>query len=152
VPTRKQRRRQQKSRRHEWEYVYVDEEGEEVEVDPTELRTAKKESEKQKERPRAGTATRRTDARGRPIRQVQPPSWRRTFRRALLFGPLFVVALMLLDRHGSVPARLVAAVPLVIFLIPWLYFTDWLAHRTYQRRIEGGRTGTGGAASKPKAR
>jgi hypothetical protein len=151
VPTKKQRRRQQKTRRHEWEYVYVDEEGEEVEVDPAEVRAAK-ESEKEKERPRAGAPARRTDARGRPIRQVQPPSWRRTLRRAVLFGPLFVVALMLLDRHGSIAARLVAAVPLVIFLIPWLYFTDWLAYRTYQKRVVGGAKPAAKASAKPKAR
>jgi hypothetical protein len=134
VPTKKQRRRQEKTRRHEWEYVYVDDEGQEVEVDPAELRVAKQEQEK--ERPRAGQAApRRTDARGRPIRQIQPPSWRRVFRRALIFAPIFIVALVFLNRGGSILGAVVQAVPLLIFFIPFSYFTDWLAYRTYQKRV-----------------
>jgi hypothetical protein len=147
VPTKKQRRRQQKNRRHEWEYVYVDEEGHEVDVDPGELRTTKKDG-KDKERPRAtGTPPRRTDARGRPARQIEPPSWRRVFKRALIFAPIFVVALVLLNRNQSVATSVAPAVFLLVFFIPFSYFTDWLAYRTYQKRIA--RTET---TAKPKTR
>ena len=147
MPTKKQRRRQQKNRRHEWEYVYVDEEGHEVDVDPGELRTTKKDG-KDKERPRAtGTPPRRTDARGRPARQIEPPSWRRVFKRALIFAPIFVVALVLLNRNQSVATSVAPAVFLLVFFIPFSYFTDWLAYRTYQKRIA--RTET---TAKPKTR
>ena len=151
MPTKKQRRRQQKNRRHEWEYVYVDEEGHEVDVDPGELRTTKKDG-KDKERPRAtGTPPRRTDARGRPARQIEPPSWRRVFKRALIFAPIFVVALALLNR-GSILQAVAQAVPLLVFFIPFSYFTDWLAYRTFQKRM-GRADGTAAKqTAKPKAR
>jgi hypothetical protein len=145
VPTKKQRRRQQKNRRHEWEYVYVDEEGQEVELDPTELRTKKREKEPKAAQPAAG---RRTDARGRPIRQIEPPSWRRVFKRALIFTPIFIAVLLLLNREGSVYARVAAAIPLLIVFIPFSYFTDRLAYRTYQRRLERAQA----QSAKPKAR
>ena len=161
MPTKKQRRRQEKNRRHEWEYVYVDEEGQEVEVGPAELRTTKKDREQEKERPRgAGVAApvRRTDARGRAGRQIQPPSWRRVFKRTLIFAPIFIVALLLLNPNGSILQAVVQAIPLLVFFIPFSYFTDWLAYRTYQKRIA--RLGASSAKSpagtkptpKPKAR
>jgi hypothetical protein len=155
VPTKKQRRRQQKNRRHEWEYVYVDEEGQEVDLDPAERRATKKDDQdRDKERPRAsGTTARRTDARGRPVRQIEPPSWRRVFKRALIFGPIFIVALALLNR-GSILQAVAQAVPLLVFFIPFSYFTDWLAYRTYQKRLA--RAGTAApkssAGSKPAAK
>jgi hypothetical protein len=145
VPTKKQRRRQQKNRRHEWEYVYVDEEGHEVELDPTELGAKKRTKEAKAARPAA--AVRRTDARGRPVRQIEPPSWRRVFKRALIFTPIFIAVLLLLNREGSVYARVGAAIPLLIVFIPFSYFTDRLAYRTYQRRLERAQT-----QAKPKAR
>jgi hypothetical protein len=145
VPTKKQRRRQQKNRRHEWEYVYVDEEGQEVEVAPAELR-AKKEKEAKTSRP--ATAARATDARGRSVRQIEPPSWRRVFKRALIFAPIFIAVLLLLNRQGSIYARVGAAIPLLIVFVPFSYFTDRLAYRTYQRRLERART----QPAKPKSR
>jgi hypothetical protein len=146
VPTRKQRRRQQKNRRHEWEYVYVDDEGQEVDMDPAELRAAKR--EKEAERPRAGAAARSTGARGRSGRQIEPPSWRRVFKRALIFAPIFVVVLLLLNRQGSIYARVGAAIPLIVVFVPFSYFTDRLAYRTYQKRLARART----TAAKPKPR
>jgi hypothetical protein len=151
VPTKKQRRRQQKSRRHEWEYVYVDDEGREVEVDPAELRTPKEE----KARTSAAPATRRTDARGRRVREIEPPSWRRVFRRVMIFAPIFVVAMLLLNRNQSYAARVAPAVFLVLFFIPFSYFTDSLAYRMYRKRVDRGRVSTvpaPKAKAKPKAR
>jgi hypothetical protein len=152
VPTKKQRRRQQKSRRHEWEYVYVDDEGQEVEVDPAELRAAKKTDEKERPRAGAGPAPRRTDARGRPVRQVQPPSWRRVFKRALIFVPIFAVVLLMLDRNGSIAARVAGVLPPLVIFIPFMYFTDWLTYRTYQKRIGASAAATSKPSPKPKTR
>jgi hypothetical protein len=149
VPTKKQRRRQQKTRRHEWEYVYVDDEGQEVDVDPAELRAPKREKDaKAAKAGRPAAATKRTDARGRPVRQIEPPSWRRVFKRALIFTPIFIVALLLLNQKGSIYARVGAAIPLLIIFIPFSYYTDRLAYRTYQRRLERAQT----QPSKPKSR
>src|SRR5207249_4464396 len=92
MPTKKQRRRQQKSRRHEYEYVYVDDEGNEVAVDPTEPRTEKN-GDRAESRP--SKAAKRPSASGRTARRaIEPPSWRRSGRRALLLGPILVVAMM----------------------------------------------------------
>src|SRR5919106_3833126 len=96
MPTKKQRRRQQKARRHEYEYVYVDDEGNEVAVDRDELRTEKNGT-------KSDGAARRTDNRkaaarkGTQRRPIEPPSWRRSARRALILAPILVIALMLLN-------------------------------------------------------
>jgi len=147
VPTKKQRRRQQKNRRHEWEYVYVDDEGQEVEVDPAELRTVKED----KERPHRAGSARRTNARGRPARQIEPPSWRRVGRRTLFLAPVFVVVMLMLNRGQPVATRLAPAIFLLLFFVPFSYFTDSLAYRMYQRRLERAGSGTK-AKPKPKAR
>jgi hypothetical protein len=145
VPTKKQRRRQEKNRRHEWEYVYVDEEGQEVEVGPDELRPKR---EKEAKAPRQ--AATRTDARGRTMRTIEPPSWRRVFKRAAIFAPIFVAVLLVLNREGSIYARVGAAIPLLLVFIPFSYFTDRLAYRTYQRRLE--RVQAQPKPAKPKSR
>jgi hypothetical protein len=132
MPTRKQRRRNQKARRHEYEYVYVDDEGNEVPVDQSELRVernGKRESKPSK----AGTSGRSVTGRGG--RKVEPPSWRRSGRRALLFGPILVVAMMLLNRNLSLAQQIFPAVFLIAFFIPFSYFTDSLAYRMLQKRL-----------------
>ncbi len=135
MPTKKQRRRQQKSRRHEYEYVYVDDEGNEVEVDPAELRSEKDER-RSETRARTGNNNRGGTQRDRSQRGIQPPSWRRAAKRGLLFGPLLVVAMMLLNRNVSTAQQIAPAVFLIAFFIPFSYFTDSLAYRMYRRRLE----------------
>jgi hypothetical protein len=136
MPTRKQRRRQQKSRRHEYEYVYVDDEGKEVAVDPADLRADKNGD-------RAESRARKTDNRSSPSRRgarrtIEPPSWRRSGRRALLFGPILVVAMMLLNRHVSLAQQIAPALLMIAVFIPFSYFTDSLAYRMYRRRVDAG--------------
>lgn len=113
--------------------MYVDDDGQEVEVDPEEVRPKKREKDA---KPARAASTRATDARGRPGRTIDPPSWRRVFRRAAIFAPIFIAVLLVLNRHGSIYARVGAAIPLLIVFIPFSYFTDRLAYRTYQRRLE----------------
>ena len=133
MPTRKQRRRQQKSRRHEYEYVYVDDEGHEVEVDPGEL---KQESNgKRDARPRPPKERKQTAA-ARGGRGIEPPSWRRASRRGLIFAPILLVAMMLLNRHLSLVQQIAPAVLMVGFFIPFSYFTDSLAYRMYKKRAD----------------
>jgi hypothetical protein len=133
MPTKKQRRRQQKSRRHEYEYVYVDEEGNEVEVDPDELREEKQNGKRDVRtkssgaKPAAGRAGQRT---------IEPPSWRRAVKRAAIWAPLLVVALMLINRNVSPLQWLTSALFLVAFFIPISYFTDSMAYRMYRKRVD----------------
>jgi hypothetical protein len=149
VPTKKQRRRRQKTRRHDWEYVYVDEEGHEVEVDPAELRPAKK----SEERPKKATATSSAGAaRARTGRAIEPPSWRRVGRRALLMAPIFIAAMMLLNRNLPVAQRIAPAVFLLLFFIPFSYFTDSLAYRMYRKRVERQDAPKGSGSPKAKTR
>jgi hypothetical protein len=133
VPTKKQRRRQQKSRRHEYEFVYVDEEGNEVEVDPDELRTEKRNG-KTESRARSTSGGGRTAARGG--RTIEPPSWRRALKRAAIWGPLLVVAMMLLNRNVSPLQWVTSAVFLIAFFVPISYFTDSMAYRMYRKRLD----------------
>ena len=131
MPTKKQRRRNQKARRHEYEYVYLDDEGNEVPVDPSELRVEK--NGQRESKPRKSSSASNASARGR--RKVEPPSWRRSARRALLFGPILVVAMMLLNRKLSLAQQIFLAVFLIAFFIPFSYFTDSLAYRMLQKRL-----------------
>lgn len=131
MPTRKQRRRQEKSRRHEYEYVYVDDEGNEVSVDPTEPRPEKKNG-KVDTRTKAGK--RAPSRMGQRV--VEPPSWRRALKRAAIWAPLLVVALMLINRNVSPLQWATSAVFLVAFFIPISYFTDSVAYRMYRKRVD----------------
>ena len=138
MPTKKQRRRQQKSRRHEYEFVYVDDEGNEVEVDPAELR-AEKQNGKTPSRARSSVSGNRTAARGRTI---EPPSWRRALKRAAVWGPLLVVAMMLLNRNVAPLQWVTSAVFLIAFFVPISYFTDSMAYRMYRKRLDRGEAAT----------
>jgi hypothetical protein len=132
MPTRKQRRREAKARRHEYEYVYVDDEGNEVAADQGELRTEKNGQREAKPRKQQqGKAAARTTGR----RTVEPPSWRRSIRRAALFGPILIVAMILLNRNQPFVQQVFPAVFLIAFFIPFSYFTDSLTYRMFQKRL-----------------
>jgi hypothetical protein len=134
MPTKKQRRRQQKSRRHEYEYVYVDDDGNEVAVDPTDLRAEK--DGKPDARPRAAKDRKPPAAGNRAGRTIEPASWRRAARRALLFGPVLIVAMMLLNRDLPIAQQIAPALLMLAFFIPFSYFTDSLAYRMYRKRLD----------------
>ena len=132
MPTRKQRRRQQKSRRHEWEYVYVDDEGHEVDVAPDEQAASK--NGRAQPRERKSQAKKGAPAR-RPGRTIEPPSWRRVGKRGLMIGPVVVIAMLLLNRGLPVAQRVVPAIIMLAFFLPFSYFTDSLAYRMLQKRL-----------------
>jgi hypothetical protein len=135
MPTKKQRRRNQKARRHEYEYVYLDDEGNEVPVEPSELRAEK--NGQRDSKPRKSGSGGKPPA-GRSVggrRKIDPPSWRRSARRALLFGPVLVVAMMLFNRNLPLQQQIFPAVFLIAFFIPFSYFTDSLAYRMFQKRL-----------------
>lgn len=128
MPTRKQQRRRQKLKRHEYEEVYVDEEGNVLapeEAEELELASPSRKAERtQKERPttRAG-------------RVLEPPSWRRTLRRGLLFFPLMLITVMLLGQDLTLAQQIFQTIVLMGFFLPFSYFMDSMMWRSYQRRI-----------------
>jgi len=134
MPTKKQKRRNQKARRHEYEYVYLDDEGNEVPVEPSELRAEK--NGQRESKPRKGSSGKQPAGRGAGARRnIEPPSWRRSARRALLFGPVLVVAMILLNRGQPLAQQVFPAVFLIAFFIPFSYFTDSFAYRLFQKRL-----------------
>jgi hypothetical protein len=68
-------------------------------------------------------------------RTVDPPSWRKTLRRALIFAPLMFVILYLLKPEGGTPATVAfQVVLLMVFFIPFSYFMDSVMFRMAQKR------------------
>jgi len=120
VPSRKQRRRRAKERRHEYEYVYVDEEGREVEVEPEKVEEPKR-------------ADRKVPA-TRGGRKVEPASWKRVGRRALIFGPLMFLTIRLLERQEPIFDSLLRTIFLLLLFLPFSYVMDSLLYRSYVRR------------------
>ena len=123
MPTRKQRRRREKERRHEYEYVYVDEEGHEVEVEPDESKAKAPERKPKRPAPTRGG------------RVIDPPSWQKVGRRALIFGPLMFITIRLLESGEPIAASLFRTVFLLLIFLPFSYVMDTVMYRTYQRRM-----------------
>jgi hypothetical protein len=130
MPSRKQRRRRDKSRRHEYEYVVVDEAGKEVEVlEPDDVRRKDPKAD-----PKA--ADRRRGGR-RFGREVQPPSWSRVGKRALIFAPvMFIVVSLLGGKQVSLAGKILETLFLLAFFLPFSYVMDSIAYRAYRRRVE----------------
>jgi hypothetical protein len=121
MPTRKQRRRRAKDLRHEYEYVWEDAEGNEL--DPEDVPEA---------RAAGGRPERRPASAGR---QAQPPSWRRTLKRALVFAPIMLVTVMLLSSNLTLGAQIAQTAVIVAIFIPFSYFLDGVFWRSYQKRM-----------------
>jgi hypothetical protein len=133
MPTRKQRRRRQKEKRHEYEYVYVDAEGHEVDVDEQDLEPkGSRRNGSPDAKPKA--QAKKNGKPSRAPREVQPPSWRRVARRALIFGPLIFIAFSVLNKSQSVVGRLGIAAAYTAFFIPFMYLMDRQLYRSYLRR------------------
>ena len=124
MPTRKQRKRRAKERRHDYEYVYVDEEGREVEVDEPVAKAAQSKNG----RGRAVT--------GRGGRKIDPPSWSKVGKRALIFAPLMFVTIRFLGKGEPLPASVLETLFLMLVFLPFSYFMDSFLYRTYKRRAE----------------
>jgi hypothetical protein len=128
MATKKQQRRRQKLKRHEYEEVYVDDEGNVLPPEEAEelgvAEPARKAERTPKDRPttRAG-------------RTLEPPSWRKTAKRGLLFFPLMLITVMLLGRELTLTQQIFQTVVLMGFFLPFSYFMDSMMWRSYQRRI-----------------
>jgi hypothetical protein len=131
MATKKQRKRRQKDRRHDWEYVYVDDEGQEVEVDEA---AAEPRSPKRTDSRSSG---KRLQGRGR--RPVEPPSWRRVGKRALIFAPLMLVVVYLLQgKKHDYRQAVVQTIILLAFFLPFSYLMDTMMYRSFRKRLGGG--------------
>jgi hypothetical protein len=131
MASRKQRRRRAKERRHEYEYVYVDDEGNEVES--TEAETSDRPRARDGGRARNGAKATRAKG-GRPVREVKPPSWTRSLRRAALFFPLFFIVFSLVNKNSGIDVRLLSSFAYSALFVPLTYLMDRTAYRTYLRR------------------
>ncbi len=133
MATKKQKRRRQKDRRHEWEYVYVDDEGREVEVEEDDSAPAKPTRQAAQAVARPGTKSRQP---ARPGRKVEPPSWRRVYRRAAIFAPVMLIVVYLLRPKDASPASVaLQVIVLLLFFLPFSYMMDSLMYRAYRKRI-----------------
>jgi TRAP-type uncharacterized transport system fused permease subunit len=128
MPTRKQRRRREKELRHD--YVWQDAEGNEV--DPAEVRPQRNGSDTKATRP----AARERAGGGGGGRQIQPPSWRRTFKRGLIFAPIFLVVVMLLNRQLTLAGAALNTAFLLAVFVPFSYLIDRFMYRSFQKRSE----------------
>src|SRR5919201_1618303 len=143
MPSRKQRRRRAKERRHEYEYVYVDEEGREVEVNPAGLppepapaKSNGRSDGASSRRGASGRAAARGGSRG-PARVVEPPSWRRVWRRGLLVGPLMFILISFLSKSLTPAGRILQTLVMLALFLPFSYLMDRTLYRSYLRRTGG---------------
>ncbi len=128
MATKKQQRRREKLKRHEYEEVYVDEEGNVLAPEEAEelvARSPARKTEKQKARPQTTRAG----------RTIEPPSWRRTLRRGLIFFPLMLIVVFLLSPELSTLQKVINTLVLMAFFIPFSYFMDAMMWRSMQRRL-----------------
>jgi hypothetical protein len=127
MPSKKQRRRREKLKRHQWEEVYVDEEGREL--DPEEAEALVGPTAR-----RAGSTKAEPQKGGR--RPIEPPSWRKTLRRGALFFPLMLITVFLLaGNEVTTTGKIMQALVLMAFFLPFSYFMDSMVWRSYQRRL-----------------
>jgi hypothetical protein len=128
MPSKKQQRRRQKLKRHEYEEVYVDEEGRELAPEEAEELIAA--------RPVKNAKAAKAKPAQRGGRVIEPPTWRRTARRGLLFFPLMLVTVFVVsgDQVTTV-AKVLQTVLLMAFFLPFSYFMDSMMWRSYQRKL-----------------
>lgn len=122
MATRKQRKRREKEQRHE--YVWEDAEGNVVDPDEPQKNgdSPAQKSQSSAKKPRGG-------------RTVQPPSWQRSTKRGLIFGPIFFLIVLLLNGGNlSITGALLNAILLLAVFIPFSYVLDKLVYRQYQKR------------------
>jgi hypothetical protein len=134
MASRKQRRRRAKERRHEYEYVYVDDAGQEVEPPPEEKPDRGRWLGRGETNGGKASKSKVAAGKARPLREVRPPSWNRSVRRALLFLPLFFIVFTLVNKHSSIEVRFVSSLAYSALFVPLTYIMDRTAYRTYLRR------------------
>ena len=134
MASRKQRRRREKERRHEYEYVYVDDTGEEIEAPPEEKANSGRFRSRSDTNGGKATKSKASARKGGPLREVRPPSWKRSARRAALFLPLFFIVFSVVNKHSAIEVRFLSSLAYSALFVPLTYVMDRTAYRTYLRR------------------
>jgi|SRR5579871_1591575 len=142
MPSRKQRRRREKDFRHDVRVFEVDEEGNEVPI--AELRTREERPAREAAKTK-GKVTGKGGRAARPVREVNPPSWERAFRRGGLMGGAMLLLFLFVLKTGPVGQRLAIGLFYGIAFVPLTYWIDRTAYRSYLKR-----SGRAPAAPKPK--
>ena len=128
MATKKQQRRRQKLKRHDYEEVYVDEEGNVLPPEEAEelavASTSRKAERTPKDRPKT-----------RGGRVLEPPSWRKTVKRGLLFFPLMLITVMLLGKDLTLAQQVFQTIGLMGVFLPFSYFMDTMRWRSYRKRL-----------------
>jgi hypothetical protein len=145
MPSRKQRRRRAKERRHEYEFVYVDDEGHEVAAEDPGRENGDRDRTNGKRSASDARKPARPKAQARPGRKIEPPSWQRVARRALIFAPFMFITVTLLNRGGGVQPAVFTTMLMLVMFVPFSYLTDRALYRRYVRQA-------GGAAPPPARR
>jgi hypothetical protein len=140
VPTRKQRRRRDKDFRHDIRVFEVDDEGNEVPISELRQREEPAKAKQAKKQPQ------QKGRGGRPVREVQPPSWQRAFRRGGTMGGAMLLVFLFLLKSGPLAQRVAIGVFYAVAFIPLTYWIDRTAYRSYQKRL--GRAAAGKTAKK----
>jgi hypothetical protein len=135
MPTRKQKRRDMKAKRHEYEVVYLDAEGNELDEVPEDLAQPKRDRAE-----RTSVSGKKPQQRGgRAGREPQPPSWRRSFRRAALLGVIVFLFFSLSGPKGN--GRYVNALAFSVLytalFVPFTFALDRFVYRRWQARQPG---------------
>jgi hypothetical protein len=125
MPSKKQRRRREKLKRHQYELVQVDADGNEIPLDAP--------AQKKSEADGKPTAPRR----GRAPREVKPPSWARSAKRAVIFVPVLYIFLSIGKSPPPVAARVGISLLYAVVFVPMFFFVDRMAYRGYKRRLGG---------------
>jgi hypothetical protein len=131
MPTRKQRRRRQKDFRHDVRVFEVDEEGNEVPIAELREREEKARPAPAKQAKKGGGGA----TRGRPVRDVQPPSWQRAIRRGGLMGGAMLLAMLFLFKSAPIGYRVMWGLIYAVGFIPLTYIIDRTAYRSFQKRV-----------------
>lgn len=138
MATQKQRRRRAKEKRHEYDLVYVDDEGIERPLEREE--SPRKPAVRGSRASGGGGAKGKSSSSGqRRVRQVQPPSWRKVFKRGAIFAPIFLATVMLIEggKLGFAQAVFNTLLLLAVF-VPFSYFMDRFMWRQQQKRLGRG--------------
>lgn len=128
----KQRRRRDKEMRHEYEIVEIDGEGNEIVLSGSGTRSSDGRPSKSGKQ-----SVSRPKRRGR-FGEPQPPSWQRVAKRMALFGPLFVVLIMVTGgKEVSILDALINGMFLTAVMAPLMYLMDKFMWRQWEKRQGG---------------
>ncbi len=67
-------------------------------------------------------------------REPQPPSWRRTLKRGLIFAPIMLGTVMLLSNDLTLAEQITQTALIVAIFVPFSYLLDGIFFRSAKKR------------------